>query len=77
MSAEELRFMEGKRLYPPRFVVKIGGSSAVKDSTLAFKFEGATEEIVKQVIFTKGIVCTTTLQMLMGGLRASSTIMII
>ena len=54
MSAEELRFMERKRLYPPRFVVTIRRSSTVRDSTVVFTFEGAAEEIVKEVILTKG-----------------------
>ena len=68
MTIEELQLREATRLYPPRFVIKIQGSNVVKDLALAFKFEGATEEIVKGVIFTKGIVCITTLQVLMGEL---------
>ena len=58
MGVEELELSEAKGLYPPRFVVTIRRSGAVRDSTVVFKFEGATEEIVKKVIFTKGIVCT-------------------
>ena len=68
MTIEELQFREATRLYPPRFVVTIRRSSTVRDSTVVFTFEGATEEIVKKVIFTKGIVCITTLQVLMGEL---------
>ena len=68
MTIKELQLREETRLYPPRFVLKIQGSNVVKDSALAFKFEGATQEIVKKVIFTKGIVCITPLQVLMGEL---------
>ena len=68
MTIEELQLREATRLYPPRFVIKIQGSNVVQNSPLAFKFEGATEEIVKEVIFTKGIVCITILQVLMGEL---------
>ena len=68
MSVQELQLSEARKLYPPRFVIKIQGSNVVQDSALAFKFEGATKEIVKEVIFTKGIVCVTTLQVLMGEL---------
>ena len=68
MTMGELRLREAYRFYPPRFVVTIQGSNVVEDSAVAFKFEGATEEIVKEVIFTKGIICITTLQVLMGEL---------
>ena len=68
MTMEELHLSEKRKLYPPRFVIKIQGSNVLQNSPLAFKFEGATEEIVKEVIFTKGIICITTLQVLMGEL---------
>ena len=68
MTIEELQLREATRLYPPRFVIEIQGSNVVKDSALAFTFEGATEEIVKEVIFTKGIVWITILQVLRGEL---------
>ena len=58
MGVEELQLSEATRLYPPRFVITIRRSGAVRDSTVVFKFKGATKEIVKEVIFTKGIVCT-------------------
>ena len=54
MTIEELQLHEATRLYPPRFVVTIRRSSTVTDSTVVFTFEGATDEIVKEVIFTKG-----------------------
>ena len=59
MGVEELQRSEAMGLYPPRFVVTIRRSGAVRDSTVVFKFEGATKKIEKEVIFTKGIVCTT------------------
>ena len=59
MGVEELELSEAKGLYPPRFVVTIKGSDAVRNSIVEFKFEGATKEIVKEVIFTKGTVCIT------------------
>ena len=54
MNIEELQLCEARRLYPPRFVVTIRRSSTVRDSTVVIIFEGATEKIVKEVIFTKG-----------------------
>ena len=59
MGVEELELSEAKGLYPPRFVVTIQTSGAVRNSIVGFKFEGATKEIVKEVILTKGTVCTT------------------
>ena len=58
MSAEDLILKERMNLYPPRFVITIGASSSAKDSKAVFTFEGATEEIVKEVILTKGITHT-------------------
>ena len=55
MSVEELQLREDRKLYPPRFVVAVNGSSAVKDSMAVFRFEGATEKISKEIILTKGI----------------------
>ena len=56
MSKEELQLSERMKLYPPRFVVKIKGSNNAVDSKAVFTFEGATEEIVKEIILTKGVV---------------------
>ena len=56
MSKEELQLSEHMKLYPPRFVVKIKGSNNAVDSKAVFTFEGATEEIVKEIILTKGVV---------------------
>ena len=57
MSIEELQLAEYKKLYPPRFVITVTKSSAAEDSLVGFTFEGATQEIVKRISFTKGIVC--------------------
>ena len=59
MSKNELILKERLNLYPPRFVVKISASSTAEDSKVVFTFEGATEEIVKEIILTKGIVHIT------------------
>ena len=56
MSKDEVRLKERMNLYPPRFVLRIRASSTAEDSKVVFTFEGATEEIVKEVIVTKGIV---------------------
>ena len=56
MSEDDLKLKECMNLYPPRFVVKIGASSTAEVSKAVFTFEGATEEIVKEVILTKGII---------------------
>ena len=65
MSAEELQLKERMNLYPPRFVFKISASSTAEESKAVFTFEGATEEIVKEVILTKGI--TYIICRLLGG----------
>ena len=58
MSEDDLTLKECMKLYPPRYrIVRIRASSTAEDSKALFTFEGATEEIVKQVILTKGIVC--------------------
>ena len=54
MSVEELQLREYKKLYPPRFVIRTRGSSAAEDSLVTFTFEGATEEIVREIILSKG-----------------------
>ena len=56
MTIEELKLSEHKKLYPPRFVITVTKSSAAEDSFVDFTFEGATQEIVKRIPFTKGIV---------------------
>ena len=56
MTKEDLQLSEHINLYPPRFVVKIKGSNTAVDSKAVFKFEGATKEIVKEIILTKGVV---------------------
>ena len=56
INIEQLQLAEGQRLYPPRFVIAVTKSSAAKDSLVVFKFEGATQEIVKKISLTKGIV---------------------
>ena len=52
----DLKLKECMNLYPPRFVVKIGAFPTAEVSKAVFTFEGATEEIVKEVILTKGII---------------------
>ena len=54
MSVKDLQLREDKKLYPPRFVIRTRGSSAAEDSLVTFTFEGATEEIVKEIILSKG-----------------------
>ena len=56
MSEDDLKLRESMKLYPPRFVVEIRGSSNAKDTKAVFTFEGATEEIVMEITLTKGIV---------------------
>ena len=56
MKIEELKLSEHKKIYPPRFVIMVTKSSDAKDSIVDFTFEGATQEIVKQITLTKGIV---------------------
>ena len=56
MSMDNLTLKEKMKMYPPRFVVKIRASRTAEDSKAVFTFEGATKEIVKEVILTKGIV---------------------
>ena len=55
---KDLILKERLNLYPPRFVVKISASNTAEDSKAVFTFEGATEEVVKEVILTKGIIQT-------------------
>ena len=59
MSEDYLKLKENLKLYPPRFVVEIRGLSTAKDTKAVFTFEGATEEIVKEIILTKGVVHIT------------------
>ena len=56
MSIEELQLSEHKKLYPPRFVITVTESSTAEDSLVSFTFKGASEEIVKKISLTKGIV---------------------
>ena len=55
MSKDELQAREDTRLYPPRFVITVRGSCPAPDSRVVFRFEGATIQIVKEVILTKGM----------------------
>ena len=54
MSMDDLTLREHASLYPPRFILKMTASSTAAKAV--FTFEGATEEIVKEVILTTGIV---------------------
>ena len=65
MNKDDLILKERMNLYPPRFVFKISATSTAEDSKAVFTFEGATEEIVKEVILTKGI--THIICRLLGG----------
>ena len=58
MCREDLQLREDTKLYPPRFVVKVKAShtAAAEDFRADFKFEGATEDITKGIIFTNGMV---------------------
>ena len=56
MSLDNLTLREHASLYPPRFILKITASSTAHNSKAVFTFEGATEEIVKEVILITGIV---------------------
>lgn len=58
MSEDNLKLREEEMLYPPRFVIKVRGSSSAEDSKVNFRFEGATGEIIKEVILAKGILST-------------------
>ena len=54
MSKEDLQLRESTKLYPPRFVVKIRRSNSVGEPKAVFIFKGATEEIVKEILLSKG-----------------------
>ena len=56
MGQDELQAREETKLYPPRFVITVRRSCAAPDSRVVFRFEGATRQIVKEVILTQGIV---------------------
>ena len=55
ISEEELQLLEAKKLYPPRFVITITGSNYAENSLVSFIFEGATQEIAKEISLNKGI----------------------
>lgn len=55
ISEEELQLLEAKKLYPPRFVITITGSNYAENSLVSFIFEGATQEIAKEISL-KGII---------------------
>ena len=59
-SEEELQLLEAKKLYPPRFVITITGSNNAENSLVSFIFEGATQEIAKQISLKKGIIHVVT-----------------
>lgn len=67
MRFEELQLMEDKKLYPPRFVVKVCGSAAAESSRAIFTFQGTIKTIVKEVILNKGKVLFHTISTLIGG----------
>ena len=71
MGQDELQTREAAKLYPPRFVIKVRRSCAAQDSRVVFRFEGATRQIVKDVILTKGIVHTRSIQDIRQMLTAS------
>ena len=56
MCKEELELSEDEKLYPPRFVVNVKASNTAGDFRADFKFEGATEDITKEIIFANGMV---------------------
>ena len=56
MCKEDLQLREDEKLYPPRFVVNVKASNTAGDFRADFKFEGATEDITKEIIFTNGMV---------------------
>ena len=56
MCREDLQLSEDEKLYPPRFVVNVKASNTAGDFRADFKFEGATEDIAKEIIFTNGMV---------------------
>ena len=71
MRPDELQVREEKKLYPPRFVITVRRSCAAPDSRVVFRFEGATRQIVKDVILPPGIVHTRFIQDIRQMLTAS------
>ena len=55
MDKDELQAKEDAKLYPPRFVITVRGSCPAPDSRVVFRFKGATKQIVKEEILTKGM----------------------
>ena len=55
MDKDELEAREDTRLYPPRFVISVRRSCPAPDSRVVFRFKGATKQIVKEVILSKGM----------------------
>ena len=71
MGQDELQAREETKLYPPRFVITVRRSCAAPDSRVVFRFEGATRQIVKEVILTQGIVHIRSIQDIRQMLTAS------
>ena len=55
MDSEDLKLREKNMLYPPMFVVNIIGPSVPECPKAIFKFEGATKEIVKEILLAEGM----------------------
>ena len=55
MCEEDLKLSEDKKLYPPRFLITVTGSNYAENSLVSFIFEGATQEIAKEISLNKGI----------------------
>ena len=54
MTKEELWLRENEKLYPPRFIITVRESSPAENCYAVFKFQGATEPIIKRIILAKG-----------------------
>ena len=55
MKLDDLQTRQNIKLYPPRFVVTVKGSSDAQDSKAVFTFEGTVNPIVKEIILARGI----------------------
>ena len=54
MEFKEIQLRERNKLYPPRFVVAVNGSTTAENSVATFTFQGAIDPIVKEVNLKKG-----------------------
>lgn len=48
IRVDELKLLEDEKLYPPRFVIRVTGSSIAETSHVVFTFPLATQEIIKK-----------------------------